>query len=97
MRTGRHISTLLLGASLLAPLALRADDDDHRHDKRYYDRDHKDYHEWNDREDRAYRKFLEERHEHYRDWNRINRDRQREYWRWRHDHPDNVLFRLDIR
>lgn len=57
---------------------------------RYYDRDRRDYHEWNEAERRAYRHWLmEERHEReYREYNRLNAERQREYWRWRHEHPD---------
>jgi hypothetical protein len=55
---------------------------------RYYDRDHKDWHEWNEGESRAYRHYLEERHEHYRDWVKANQAQQRAYWRWRHEHPD---------
>ncbi len=74
-----------MGAAMAAsvPTALRADD------HRYYDRDHKDYHEWNDAEGRAYRHWLvEERHAKYHDWGHASRAEQREYWRWRHDHPD---------
>src|SRR5580704_13158364 len=32
---------------------------------RVYDRDHRDYHAWNRREDRAYRQYLAERHLRY--------------------------------
>ena len=66
------------------------DDDKHRKVRRYYDREHKDYHEWNEAENAAYRHWLmEERHEHeYRDLNRLKRAEQSEYWRWRHEHPD---------
>ena len=39
----------LLGAAILAPIAMA---DDHR-DKRYYDRDSRDYHVYNSQEDRA--------------------------------------------
>jgi hypothetical protein len=53
-----------------------------------YDPDHRDYHRWDDREDRAYRQFLAERHEEYRGFQSRSADDQREYWRWRHDHPD---------
>jgi hypothetical protein len=88
-----YITAFVLGTALLAPVAINADE---HHDKRYYDKDHKDYHEWNDREDRAYRKYLEGRHMQYRDWNRSRAAEQRDYWRGRHDHPDNVHFRLDI-
>ena len=86
----RYISVLLLGATLLLPIAVSAGDDHHDRDKdhRYYDRDAKDYHEWNEQEERAYRHYLEERHEHYRAWNKLKRDQQRDYWKWRHSHSD---------
>jgi hypothetical protein len=86
----RHITslaaTLVLGASLSGPFTVRANADDHP--KRYYDRDRKDYHEWNEKEDRAYRKYLEEKHRSYRSWNKARAAEQREYWRWRHEHPE---------
>ena len=83
----RYLMSLVLGATLLTPVALLADD--HDHDKRrYYDPDARDYHEWNQREDRAYRHYLEEQHHQYRDWNKANKKEQREYWRWRHRHMD---------
>ena len=92
----RTLSALILGAALCAPaVVVRADDEHHEREeaKRYYDRDRKDYHEWTERENRAYRRWNEERREReYRDFTRIDRERQREYWRWRHDHPDTLLW-----
>jgi hypothetical protein len=77
---------LLLGTSMITwtPGILKADD------RRYYDdRDHRDRHEWNEAENRAWRHWLrEERHERYRDWARANDRQRREYWRWRHEHQD---------
>ena len=58
-------------------------------DRGVYDRDHKDYHNWDDREDRAYRQWREERHEAYVDYDKLDAKRQREYWKWRHEHGDN--------
>jgi hypothetical protein len=55
---------------------------------RVYDADHKDYHTWDDREDRAYRHYLEERHEQYRKYEKLKEKEQRDYWKWRHSHPD---------
>src|SRR5579859_5163915 len=66
------VGGLVLSATLVGPLVLRADDDHHR-ERRYYDREHHDYHVWNDHEDRAYRVYLGERHQEYREWHRVNR------------------------
>jgi hypothetical protein len=86
----RFMSAFLLSIALMSPVAMRADE---HHYKRYYDRDHRDWHEWNEREDRAYHRYWEERHERQLEWARLRRERQREYWRWRHEHSDTVLFR----
>lgn len=91
----RYLSLFLLGAALGSPAALKADDEHHR-EKRYYDRDARDWHEWNEREERAYRRYWEDRHHEYREWER-SRDRdRRDYWKWRHRHPDSVLFQMEI-
>ena len=89
------VGGLVLSAVLVAPLVLRADD--HHRERRYYDREHHDYHVWNDHEDRAYRVYLGERHQEYREWHRVNRGHQREYYHWRHEHPDHTLFKVEIR
>ena len=57
------------------PVASAADDRDHR----YYDRDARDYHEWNGSENRAWHQYLEERHRDNRDFNRAKQEEQREY------------------
>jgi hypothetical protein len=87
---------LLLSAALIAPLTARADDRDH-HERRYYDRDGRDYHQWNGDEDRAYRAYLQEQHREYLEFHRVRRDQQREYFRWRHVHPNHTLFKIEIR
>ena len=85
----RYFCALLLGVALMGPAAIADDRHDERHNKqRYYDREHKDYHEWNEQEDRAYRHYLEEQHREYHDWTKANRKEQQEYWHWRHERPD---------
>ena len=98
----RFWNTALLSAALMVPLAmaptvLRADDhDDQKVARSYHDRRHNDDHQWNDREDRAYRAWGNEHHRRYKDFDRIKeRDRQN-YWAWRHEHSDEVL-KIDIR
>jgi predicted acetyltransferase len=81
----RFLTTLMLGAALCAPVVMHAED----HPKRYYDRDKRDYHEWNETENRAYRHWLQdERHRTYHPWAKAGKVEQRDYWRWRHDHAD---------
>jgi len=89
--TRRFISSFFLAAVLAAPLAVMAapSSQDAAVQVRVYDRDHKDYHNWDDHEDRAYRAYLAERHEEYREYARQNHKHQRDYWRWRHAHPDS--------
>ena len=55
---------------------------------RVYDGHHRDYHNWDDREDRAYRRYLAEKRWEYREYNRQSARRQRAYWNWRHSHSD---------
>ena len=83
----RLLGGLILSTVLLVPVAMQAEE------RRYYDRDRRDHHVWNDGENRAYNRYLEERkEERRREFNRENRQRQTAYWRWRHDHSDSVLF-----
>lgn len=58
---------------------------------RYYDRDHKDWHNWDDHEDRAYRAWGSQVNRPYVEWNRLPARDQRNYWRWRHEHNDASL------
>jgi hypothetical protein len=93
-KASRYLGFLFLTAALTASAAPRAGaaqevvvttGGDHT---RYYDRNHRDYHEWNDREDRSYRVYLGERHRDYREFRLNSRHEQGNYWNWRHHHPD---------
>ena len=94
----RILSSMMLIGALAAPLAVRAQDRDDHHDnddraknQRVYDRNHKDYHNWNADEDRNYRQWYTEAHrdKQYRAYNRLNKKDQNAYWNWRHQHGDN--------
>jgi hypothetical protein len=87
----RYFSLLLLGAALAAPAVTMAGPkpQDARVQVRVYDRDHRDYHNWDDREDHAYRRYLVVQRRSYRGYDQQNSRRQRNYWKWRHTHPDN--------
>src|ERR1022692_2958532 len=53
-----------------------------------YDRDHKDYHVWDDKEDKTYRGYLVENHQEYRPYAKQKKADQSKYWNWRHAHSD---------
>lgn len=97
MRLHKYFSSLILMAAMVGPVALGAtplntrpgdDDRDHRA-QRYYDRRHRDYHEWNEHESRAYVRWETGYHRRHREFVRRRRVEQDRYWSWRHRHPDN--------
>jgi hypothetical protein len=66
--------------------------EEHRRDddrNRVYDRDRKDYHNWNDNENRAWGQFLTENHRESHEYAKSNKKEQSKYWNWRHSHPDH--------
>jgi hypothetical protein len=88
-RQGLFLAGLFLTAALVAPLATKTNATPQVVRVRVYDRDHKDYHNWDDNEARAYEGY---RHDHT-DFNvtfgKNNRKQQSAYWNWRHEHPDH--------
>ena len=92
-----------LVAALLSPTLINAQDRDrdrdrgehHDQDRRYYDRRHKDYHNWDSNEDRAYHMYWEQHRRSYIEWERANERQRQAYWDWRHQHSDAVL-RINI-
>ena len=83
---------LLVAASFIAPVAVMADGR-HQREIRYYDRDGRDYHTWNDQEDREYRQYLVERHRNYVVFTKARPPQRREYFRYRQEHG----FKVEIR
>jgi hypothetical protein len=80
--THLYIGSLFLAAALAAPVAMVAapapnDSGDHR-----------DYHNWDDRENHAWGVFLTDNHRHAHEYARAHRRERSEYWNWRHAHPD---------
>jgi hypothetical protein len=89
----RYFKLTLLCAALVLPIATKAQDRDDQRDKRqevrhYEDRAHHDSHEWNDREDQAYKRYLRERRKKDHDFEKASKREQKDYWNWRHNHPD---------
>jgi hypothetical protein len=99
-RGKKYLASLSLSAALLAPtggfaMPVPQDDRDHeRHEaregeRRVYDPYHRDYHNWDQREDQVYRRWLDEQHESYVDYERLRRKQRRAYWNWRHSHEEH--------
>jgi len=80
-----RIPALILAATLVGPLVAANVASAGAEPRRVYDRYHRDYHVWDDREDRAYRQYLAEQHRRYLTYERQRRARQVAYWRWRHE------------
>ena len=97
--TSLILSSFLLTAGLMSPISARlhaATQDDRAREeskkedskKRVYDRDHKDYHNWDDRENRSYEEFRRDHPKYNEDFFKADSSQQSEYWKWRHEHPD---------
>ena|SRR5579862_5622853 len=89
------LRTALLSAALvftIASLALPAD----RRPATFHDNGHNDDHQWNSREDKAYRMWAKENHRKYNDFAKLKESDQQAYWGWRHDHSDAEL-KINIR
>jgi hypothetical protein len=84
------ISSLLLTAALAAPVAVMATrgPQEASVQVRVYDKNHKDYHNWDDNENRAWGQFLVVNHRDHHEYAKSNKKEQAEYWDWRHSHPD---------
>jgi hypothetical protein len=85
------LSSIFLGAALIAPMAITVNAAAPQAiSVRVYDRDHRDYHNWDDREEHSYVRFRQEhpRHRYSVTFSKTRRGEQREYWNWRHSHPD---------
>ncbi len=90
----RFLNAALLCAALVVPLAIAPTAllaDDHNSGRRYHDDQRNDDHQWNNREDRAYRMWGKENHRKYRQFSRLNNNDQQAYWGWRHEHSDAQL------
>ncbi|MGH9699752.1 MAG: hypothetical protein ACRD5R_03735 [Candidatus Acidiferrales bacterium] len=89
--THRYICSLFLMAVLAAPVAIMAAPapQEASVQVRVYDRDHKDYHNWDDRENTAWGVYLTSNHKKFHEFSKANRREQSKYWNWRHSHPDH--------
>jgi hypothetical protein len=85
------IASLFLTAALAAPVAIMAAPvpQDEKVQVRVYDKQHKDYHNWDDNENRAWGTYLSDNHRNSHEFSTANKKEQGQYWNWRHAHPDN--------
>jgi hypothetical protein len=87
--TNRFIASLIFAAALVAPMSIMAASKPQVGVQvRVYDRNHRDYHNWDDREDRAWGVYLTNNHRRHYEYSRANRREQDRYWAWRHNHRD---------
>jgi len=88
----KYVAPLFLSAALVVPapvLAARAAaKQDASVQVRIYDSEHKDYHDWDDNENRAWGQYLSENHKKDHDFQKADKKEQSDYWNWRHAHPD---------
>jgi hypothetical protein len=87
----RYIASLFLTAALVAPVAIMAAPvpQEARVQLRVYDRQHKDYHNWDDNENRSWRQYLTTKHRNSHEFSKASKRKQSNYWNYRHSHPDN--------
>jgi hypothetical protein len=98
----RILTTIALAAALLIPTCVIAQDHDHDHDhnrnqhQRYYDKHYRDYHEFDERENRAWHIYAEQQRRANWKWEQAKERQRQRYWEWRHNHSDAVL-QINIR
>jgi hypothetical protein len=87
----RYITSLFLTAALATPvvmMAIPSPQEDHNQN-RVYDKQHKDYHNWDDNENKAWGQYRTENHKDSREYSKASKKEQSQYWNYRHAHPDN--------
>jgi len=83
------ISSLFLSAALVAPVAITANAAPQSVSVKVYDRDHKDYHNWDDHEAKSYETFRGDHPKYNVTFGKTKHSQQKNYWNWRHEHPDH--------
>jgi hypothetical protein len=89
MVLGNRFAAIVIAAALIAPAATIANArPQNDHDRKVYDSEHKDYHNWNKDEDQQWHVYLGTEHQKYHDFDKANKKQQADYWKWRHDHEN---------
>jgi len=88
LNSKRWLRSLLIVASLAAPVMITSCAARVGVGYRVYDPYYSDYHTWDDHETVFYNQWVVETHRPHREFRQLKRDEQKEYWTWRHNHPD---------
>ena len=93
----------LLGAAIIVPLAMMPSTLGAQERqtttttvRTYHDTKNNDDHEWNGREDQAYRAYNTENHRKTVEFSKLKPRDQQAYWGWRHEHSDTLL-KIDVK
>ena len=98
MRFHKFVGSAILTLALAAPATImaapqpqeiKARVDVQTSQKRVYDPQHKDYHNWDSNEDRQWKQYHSTEHLKYRDYSKASKKDQANYWNWRHQNGDN--------
>ena len=89
-RAQRIIGSLFLTAALMAPVSVFSAPKPQSASVqvRVFDKDHNDYHNWDDNENQAWGRFEVENKTKPHEYSKANKKEQSQYWKWRHDNPD---------
>ena len=89
-RAHRYVASLFLAAAIAGPMSIMAvpSPQGATVQVRVYDRNHKDYHNWDDHENQAWGVYLTNNHRNHVEYAKARRGDQDAYWNWRHSHPD---------
>jgi hypothetical protein len=90
-RASLYIASLFLTATLLAPVSIMAAPSPQEAEVqvRVYDKAHKDYHDYDDNEKKAYTEFRGAHKNYNEDLTKETPKHQEVYFSYRHAHPDN--------
>ena len=87
-KLNRCAAATLLAFGLTSVVMADDHDNNRTSNHRYYDKEHKDYHEWNANEEKSYGVYLNENHMKVHTYQKARPTEQQNYWKWRHEHPD---------
>jgi hypothetical protein len=95
----RYIASLFLTAAFVVPVAMMAAPAPQRASVqlRVYDSSHKDYHNWDDNENRAWGQYLTDNNRKPHEYRKAKKSEQTQYWNYRHDQSDGNRARSDDR